>query len=104
MLVIDPAATASAMGWIAGGQRVPDGWALPEGAFDHRDSMVTKAEVRALVLAHLAPRTGSVVWDLGSGSGSVAVECARFGADVGGRRQGRRRLRAHRGQRRRHTA
>jgi precorrin-6Y C5,15-methyltransferase (decarboxylating) len=44
--------------------------------------MVTKAEVRALVLARLAPRTGRVVWDLGSGSGSVAVECARFGADV----------------------
>ena len=69
-------------GWIAGGERVPDGWALPEADFEHRDSMVTKAEVRALLLAHLAPRTGRVVWDLGSGSGSVAVECARFGADV----------------------
>lgn len=69
-------------GWIAGGERGPDGWALPEEAFEHRDSMVTKAEVRALVLARLAPRTGRVVWDLGSGSGSVAVECARFGADV----------------------
>jgi precorrin-6Y C5,15-methyltransferase (decarboxylating) len=81
VLVTDPSAT-SAMGWIAGGERVPDGWALPETDFDHRDSMVTKAEVRALALAHLAPRTGRVVWDLGSGSGSVAVECARFGADV----------------------
>ena len=81
VLVLDPTA-APAMGWIAGGERVPDGWALPESAFDHRDSMVTKAEVRALALAHLAPRTGSVVWDLGSGSGSVAIECARFGADV----------------------
>jgi precorrin-6Y C5,15-methyltransferase (decarboxylating) len=81
VLVTDPSAP-SAMGWIAGGERVPNGWALPETAFDHRDSMVTKAEVRALALAHLAPRTGVVVWDLGSGSGSVAVECARFGADV----------------------
>jgi precorrin-6Y C5,15-methyltransferase (decarboxylating) len=69
-------------GWIAGGTTVPDGWALPESAFDHRDSMVTKSEVRALVLARLAPRTGAVVWDLGAGSGSVAVECARFRADV----------------------
>ena len=81
VLVMDPSARPD-MGWIAGGERVPDGWALPESAFDHRDSMVTKAEVRALALAHLAPRTGTVVWDLGTGSGSVAVECARFGADV----------------------
>lgn len=73
---------SSVRGWIAGGEQVPDGWALPEAVFEHRDSMVTKAEVRALVLARLGPRTGATVWDLGSGSGSVAVECARFGADV----------------------
>src|ERR1700722_909159 len=28
------------------------------------------------------PRPGALVWDVGSGSGSVAVECARFGAAV----------------------
>jgi precorrin-6Y C5,15-methyltransferase (decarboxylating) len=44
--------------------------------------MVTKAEVRALVLARLGPRTGELVWDIGAGSGSVGVECARFGAAV----------------------
>ncbi|MDX6257028.1 MAG: precorrin-6B C5,15-methyltransferase / cobalt-precorrin-6B C5,C15-methyltransferase [Frankiales bacterium] len=82
VVLVLAAGTDSARGWIAGGEQVPDGWALPEHDFDHRDSMVTKAEVRALVLARLAPRTGRVVWDLGSGSGSVAVECARFGADV----------------------
>jgi precorrin-6Y C5,15-methyltransferase (decarboxylating) len=42
--------------------------------------MVTKAEVRALVLARLGPGTGDLVWDVGCGSGSVAVECARLGA------------------------
>ncbi|MDT0306783.1 precorrin-6y C5,15-methyltransferase (decarboxylating) subunit CbiE [Streptomyces sp. DSM 44917] len=56
------------------------GWALPETAFAHRDSMVTKSEVRALVLARLGPRWGELVWDVGTGSGSVAVECARLGA------------------------
>lgn len=60
----------------------PPGWALPEDAFVHRDRMVTKAEVRALVLARLGPRLGTLVWDVGAGSGSVAVECARFGAAV----------------------
>jgi precorrin-6Y C5,15-methyltransferase (decarboxylating) len=44
--------------------------------------MITKPEVRALALAHLGPRLGDLVWDLGAGSGSVAVECARFGAAV----------------------
>lgn len=44
--------------------------------------MVTKPEVRALVLARLGPRLGDLVWDVGAGSGSVAVECARLGAAV----------------------
>ena len=44
--------------------------------------MITKAEVRALVLARLGPAPGRVIWDVGAGSGSVAVECARFGAHV----------------------
>ena len=39
--------------WLAGHQGAPDGWALPEDAFEHRDSMITKAEVRALILARL---------------------------------------------------
>ncbi|MER5462765.1 precorrin-6y C5,15-methyltransferase (decarboxylating) subunit CbiE [Streptomyces sp. NPDC002668] len=60
----------------------PDRWALSEGEFEHRDSMITKFEVRALALARLGPRTGDLVWDIGAGSGSVAVECARFGAAV----------------------
>ncbi len=69
-------------GWLAGHQGAPDGWGLPEEHFAHRDSMITKPEVRALALARLAPRPGTVVWDVGAGSGSVAVECARFGARV----------------------
>jgi precorrin-6Y C5,15-methyltransferase (decarboxylating) len=68
--------------WLAGHPGAPDGWALPEDAFEHRDSMITKPEVRALVLARLAPAPGRTIWDVGAGSGSVAVECARFGAHV----------------------
>jgi precorrin-6Y C5,15-methyltransferase (decarboxylating) len=58
------------------------GWALSEDEFDSRDAVITKAEVRALALARLAPGPGLLVWDVGAGSGSVAVECARFGAAV----------------------
>ncbi|WP_309505655.1 precorrin-6y C5,15-methyltransferase (decarboxylating) subunit CbiE, partial [Streptomyces phytophilus] len=57
-------------------RRPGDGWALPEADFEHRAGMVTKYEVRALALARLAPRLGDLVWDVGAGSGSVAVECA----------------------------
>jgi precorrin-6Y C5,15-methyltransferase (decarboxylating) len=68
--------------WPLGSGIGDEGWALPEEAFEHRDSMVTKPEVRALALARLAPRPGALIWDVGAGSGSVAVECARFGAAV----------------------
>ncbi|QUH04444.1 precorrin-6y C5,15-methyltransferase (decarboxylating) subunit CbiE [Saccharopolyspora erythraea] len=68
--------------WHAGGDPLPPepGWALPEDEFSHRDGMVTASEVRAVALARLAPRPGTLVWDVGAGSGSVAVECARMGA------------------------
>ncbi|WP_329340651.1 precorrin-6y C5,15-methyltransferase (decarboxylating) subunit CbiE [Streptomyces sp. NBC_00663] len=67
---------------VAGPGAGPARWALDEGEFAHRDSMITKFEVRALALARLGPRLGDHVWDIGAGSGSVAVECARFGAAV----------------------
>lgn len=81
LIAVNPGAP-SAPRWLAGHQGAPHGWALPEDAFAHRDSMITKAEVRALVLARLGPAPGRTIWDVGAGSGSVAVECARFGARV----------------------
>lgn len=45
----------------------------PEVDFDH-DDQISKREVRAVILARLAPRAGEHLWDLGAGSGSVAVE------------------------------
>ncbi|HEX4701300.1 MAG TPA: precorrin-6y C5,15-methyltransferase (decarboxylating) subunit CbiE [Pseudonocardiaceae bacterium] len=68
--------------WLAGGTVAPHGWALADDEFAHRDGMVTKSEVRALVLARLAPRPGTLVWDVGAGSGAVGVECGRLGAAV----------------------
>jgi precorrin-6Y C5,15-methyltransferase (decarboxylating) len=76
-------------GALAGGKaavwpprRTPARWALPETAFEHRDGMITKFEVRALALARLGPGVGDLVWDVGAGSGSVGIECARLGAAV----------------------
>jgi len=57
-------------------------FAAHEDEFLHRDSMITKWEVRAAALSRLAPRVGSLIWDLGAGSGAVAVECALLRAAV----------------------
>lgn len=82
LIALDPDDAPGEPRWLAGHPGAPDGWALPEDAFEHRDSMITKPEVRALVLARLGPGPGRTIWDVGAGSGSVAVECARFGAYV----------------------
>lgn len=80
--VIDDAAPTATKGLAFPARRSPHRWALPEDAFDHRDTMITKAEVRAVVLARLGPGVGDLVWDIGAGSGAVAVEAARLGAAV----------------------
>ncbi|WP_460109235.1 precorrin-6y C5,15-methyltransferase (decarboxylating) subunit CbiE [Streptomyces sp. YKOK-J1] len=80
VLCLDEARTPGTVRTVAGARARPAGWALDEGEFAHRDSMITKFEVRALALARLGPRLGDLVWDVGAGSGSVAVECARLGA------------------------
>jgi len=41
--------------------------------FEH-DGQITKREIRALTLSALAPRRGERLWDVGAGSGSVAIE------------------------------
>ncbi|MEU0964113.1 precorrin-6y C5,15-methyltransferase (decarboxylating) subunit CbiE [Streptomyces sp. NPDC005917] len=82
VLCLDEARALGAVRTVAGAPAGPTRWALDEREFTHRDSMITKFEVRALALARLGPHLGDLVWDVGAGSGSVAVECARLGAAV----------------------
>ena len=49
---------------------------LPDDAFDN-DGQLTKREIRAVVLAALAPVPGQLLWDVGAGSGSVGIEWMR---------------------------
>lgn len=49
---------------------------LPDDAFLRDETPMTKAEVRAISLSKLALTRNSVVYDVGSGSGSISVECA----------------------------
>jgi precorrin-6Y C5,15-methyltransferase (decarboxylating) len=50
--------------------------ALPDNVFRH-DGQITKQTIRAVTVAALAPRPGQMLWDVGSGSGSIAVEWCR---------------------------
>lgn len=52
------------------------GHPAPDDAFAH-DGQITKRTVRAVTLAALSPRPGEMLWDVGSGSGSIAVEWCR---------------------------
>ena len=52
---------------------LPRAAGIPDELFEH-DGQISKREVRALVLSSLAPRRGELLWDIGSGSGSVAIE------------------------------
>jgi precorrin-6Y C5,15-methyltransferase (decarboxylating) len=75
-----PTSMSTAWGTMARGTtaRGTMAWGLAESQFAHRDGMITKAEVRAVALGKLQlPRRG-VLWDIGAGSGSVAIEAARL--------------------------
>ncbi|MXX90710.1 MAG: precorrin-6y C5,15-methyltransferase (decarboxylating) subunit CbiE [Boseongicola sp. SB0677_bin_26] len=45
----------------------------PDDVFES-DGQMTKRPIRAITLSALAPRPGERLWDIGSGSGSVAIE------------------------------
>jgi precorrin-6Y C5,15-methyltransferase (decarboxylating) len=46
---------------------------LADALFEH-DGQITKREIRAVTLSALAPRRGELLWDIGAGAGSVAIE------------------------------
>ena len=56
-----------------GARILPRTAGLCDDLFEH-DGQITKREIRALTLSALAPRRGELLWDVGAGSGSVAIE------------------------------
>lgn len=54
---------------------------LPDEAFVN-DGQLTKREVRAATIAKLAPFPGAVLWDVGAGCGSIAIEWMRAARDA----------------------
>ncbi|MEM8630617.1 MAG: precorrin-6y C5,15-methyltransferase (decarboxylating) subunit CbiE [Pseudomonadota bacterium] len=68
-----PHPVAAAIEVAGGGAVLPRASGLPDEAFA-TDGVMTKRFVRAMTLSTLAPRPGQMLWDIGAGSGSIAVE------------------------------
>jgi len=52
---------------------------LPDSAFEDAPGFSpTPLELRVMLLAHLRPRADSLVWDVGGGTGALALEIARL--------------------------
>jgi len=66
LVAIEIAATAQS-------QILPVASGLADSWFE-TDGQLTKREVRAVALSSLAPRRGELLWDVGAGSGSIAIE------------------------------
>ncbi|MDO8608447.1 MAG: precorrin-6y C5,15-methyltransferase (decarboxylating) subunit CbiE [Phaeospirillum sp.] len=65
----------------AGTRPLARGYGLPDDAFLH-DGQLTKREIRAVTLAALAPLPGELLWDVGAGCGSIAIEWMRAGGEA----------------------
>jgi precorrin-6Y C5,15-methyltransferase (decarboxylating) len=50
-------------------------------AFSDRPGLMTKKEIRVLVLGELSLQPGQVIWDVGAGTGTVSIEIARLFPD-----------------------
>ena len=64
---------AVALNVAGAGPALPLTPGLPDSLFDH-DGQITKQAVRAITLSALAPMPGERLWDIGTGSGSIAIE------------------------------
>lgn len=85
LLSLDPTRASSQAGpplWTNQVATTAPGWAWPDDRYVRGDRSATRREVRALAIALLRPTLGTLVWDVGAGSGSVAVECASHHAAV----------------------
>jgi precorrin-6B C5,15-methyltransferase / cobalt-precorrin-6B C5,C15-methyltransferase len=57
-------------------RRLPLSCGLSDDLFEH-DGQLTKREVRSVTLSTLAPQAGEILWDVGAGCGSIAIEWMR---------------------------
>ena len=71
--IATPVALAITVEATADAALIPRAPGLPDEYFAN-DGQLTKREIRALTLSALAPQPGDLLWDIGAGAGSVAIE------------------------------
>ncbi len=79
ILIIPPPLTGGGKG--EGGEKgfqINAIFGLPDSAFSHSAGLITKEEIRAITLAKLRLKDNGILWDIGAGSGSVAIEAGRI--------------------------
>lgn len=54
---------------------------IPDGLFARGEAPMTKEEVRAITLSKLRLRGDEIIYDIGAGTGSIAIECALLARD-----------------------
>jgi precorrin-6Y C5,15-methyltransferase (decarboxylating) len=64
---------AIAISGVARARTIPVSSGFDDSWFEN-DGQLTKRNVRAITLSALAPRRGDLLWDVGAGSGSIAIE------------------------------
>lgn len=74
VLLVDRGEDATPVGGAAGV------FGRPETEFAHGGGMITRGEVRAIVLAKLRPAGAAVIWDVGAASGSIGLEAVGLAA------------------------
>lgn len=57
---------------------IPDNYFL---SYDDRPGLMTKRELRVLILGELGLQPGQIIWDIGAGTGAVSIEIARLFGD-----------------------
>jgi len=55
---------------------------IPDAFFSHKGGLITKDDVRIFTLAKLNLPKRGVLWDIGSGSGSIAIEAALLAPEL----------------------
>ncbi|SNT68554.1 precorrin-6y C5,15-methyltransferase (decarboxylating) subunit CbiE [Paracoccus seriniphilus] len=73
-----PVAVALRGDHLPRGEGLPNAPGRPDEYFT-QDGQITRAPIRAISLAALAPRPGELLWDIGGGSGAISVEWALAG-------------------------
>jgi precorrin-6Y C5,15-methyltransferase (decarboxylating) len=76
ILATEPGTAPDTTNSAPGGAGMNLSWGSPTASFEHRDGMITKPEVRAIVLGKLGLANATTLWDIGAGSGSVGIEAA----------------------------